>query len=253
MIDFDGKKILVVGASSGIGADVSRKLAAQGAYVILLARRAEQLSEVCSSIGGNARYYAFDVADNAGIASLVESIVSENGKLDGMVYSAGIVEDVPLKFMDHEKLLRTFEINYFSFIEFVRQFSKKSNYNKGARIAVISSVSSLIGEKAHTSYCASKAAIDASVRCLAKELWDKGIALNSVQPGMVRTHLYDEFVERMGNDGAANEALKKNQYAGIAETSDVANAVAFLLSDEARYITGIGFLMDGGTFTASSS
>ena len=253
MIDFDGKKILVVGASSGIGAEVARKLAGQGANVILIARRNEQLVKVCDSIGKRACYYSFDVSDYAHIEELIDRIVLENGKLDGLVYSAGIVEDVPLKFMDHDKLLRTFDINYFGFIEFVRQFSKKKNYNKGARIAAISSVSSLLGEKAHTSYCASKAAMDASIRCLAKELWDKGIAVNSVQPGMIRTRLYDEFVERMGDDGSANEALMKNQYAGIGETADVANAVAFLLSEEARYITGTALLMDGGTFTASSS
>ncbi len=253
MIEFEGKKILVVGASSGIGAEVSSKLAGQGAEVILVARREELLSQICSSIGGSACYYTADVSEYKDIELLIERIVSEHGKLDGMVYSAGIVEDLPLRFLDHDKLLRTFEINYFSFVEFIRQITKKKNYNSGMRIVAISSVSSLIGEKAHTSYCASKAAMDATVRCLAKELWDKGIALNSVQPGMIRTRLYDEFVERMGDYGSANEALKKNQYAGIGETEDVANAVAFLLSDEARYITGTGLLMDGGTFTASSS
>ena len=253
MSSFEGKKILIVGASSGIGAEISVKLAGLGANVILVARREEQLSQVCKRIGNNACYYAFDVSENIEIETLVERIVSENGRLDGLVYSAGIVEDVPLKYLDRDKLLRTFDVNFFSFIEFVRQFAKKKNYNKGARIAAISSVSSLMGEKAHTSYCASKAAIDSAIRCLAKELWDKGIAINSVQPGMIRTRLYDEFVERMGDDGSANEAVKKNQYAGIGETTDVANAIAFLLSEESRYITGTALLMDGGTFTASSS
>ena len=254
MISFVDKKILVVGASSGIGAETARKLAESGAKVVLVARREEMLRQICSLIGENsAYYYVADVTDHEKIENLVDRIVSDIGKLDGMVYSAGIVEDVPLRFLTHEKLLKTFEVNYFSFVEFVRQVSKKKNYNPGMRILAISSVSSLMGEKAHSSYCASKAAIDATIRCLAKELWDKGIALNSVQPGMIRTRLYDEFVEKTGDEGSANEALKKNQYAGIGEPSDVANAIAFLLSEESRYITGTALLMDGGTFTASSS
>lgn len=254
MLDFSGKKILLVGASSGIGAAAAQKLADQGADVILIARREQELIRICGSIGRDkASYYIADASDTSLIEDIVRKIVSEHGKLDGMVYTAGIVDDVPLKFLDRTRLLKTFDVNYFSFVEFVRQVSRKNNYNPGMRIVSVSSVSSLIGEKAHTSYAASKAAMDATVRCLAKELWDKGIALNTVQPGMIRTRLYDEFVEKTGSDGSANEALMRNQYAGIGEPEDVANAIAFLLSKEARYLTGISLPIDGGALTASSS
>ena len=254
MIDLKDKLILIVGASSGIGAETARKVAGQGAKVILVARRQAELEQVCLSIGADkAKYYASDISDPEVIEELIDRIVSENGKLDGMVYSAGIVDDVPLKYLDHSRLMRTFNINYFSFIECLRQISKKKNYNKGMRIVAISSVSSLLGEKAHTSYAASKAAIDASVRCLAKELWEKGIVLNSVQPGMIRTRVYDEFLEKMGDDGSANEAIKKNQYAGIGEPVDVANAVAFLLSEDSKFIVGTSLPIDGGTSSSSAS
>ena len=254
MIDLKDKLILIVGASSGIGEETARKVAGQGAKVILVARRQAELEQVCLSIGADkAKYYASDISDPEVIEELIDRIVSENGKLDGMVYSAGIVDDVPLKYLDHSRLMRTFNINYFSFIECLRQISKKKNYNKGMRIVAISSVSSLLGEKAHTSYAASKAAIDASVRCLAKELWEKGIVLNSVQPGMIRTRVYDEFLEKMGDDGSANEAIKKNQYAGIGEPVDVANAVAFLLSEDSKFIVGTSLPIDGGTSSSSAS
>lgn len=254
MIDLNGKNILIVGASSGIGAEIARKVAEQGAKAILVARREKELEDVCRSIGEDkAVFYTADISDCDVIEGLVVRVVSDNGRLDGMVYSAGIVDDVPLKFLDHERLLKTFDINYFSFVECVRQVSKKKNYNSGMRIVAISSVSSLLGEKAHTSYSASKAAIDATVRCLAKELYEKGIVLNSVQPGMIRTRIYDEFLEKMGGDGSANAAILKNQYAGIGETVDVANAVAFLLSADSRFIVGSSLVIDGGTSSSSAS
>lgn len=253
MIDFSDRIILVVGASSGIGADTARRLANLGAKVILIARRENELNRLCESIGSNkCVYYNADVSDSSIIEDMVNRIVEDNGKLDGMVYSAGIVDDVPLKYLDRSRLLKTFDVNYFSFVEFVRQISRRKNYNPGMRIVAISSVSSLLGQKAHTSYSASKAAMDATVRCLAKELWNKGIVLNSVQPGMIRTRIYDEFIERMGSKGSANTALSMNQYAGIGETEDVANAIVFLLSQEARFITGISLPLDGGTLTSSS-
>ena len=146
-------------------------------------------------------------------------------------------------------MLKTFNTNYFAFIELMRHISKKSNYNVGMRVVAISSVSSIKGEKAHTSYSASKAAIDASIRCLSKELYSRGIVLNSVQPGMIKTDMYDKFLMEMGNDGSVSLLLNNIQYAGIGEAIDVANAIVFLLSSDSRFITGISIPIDGGTTT----
>ena len=252
MENLKNKSILIVGASSGIGAKTAQVLSEHGSNVVLVARREEQLQQVCNSIGNSkASYYVADVSDSSKIGDLVDRIIVDNGRLDGMVYSAGIVDDVPLRFLDYNRLLTTFNVNYFSFVEFVRQISKRKNFNRGMRIVAISSVSSLLGEKAHTAYSASKAAMDATIRCLAKELWDKGIALNSVQPGMINTHIYKSFVEKTGEDGIVNDTLEKSQYAGLGEPSDVANVVAFLLSSEARFITGVSLPVDGGASTSA--
>lgn len=250
MDSFNNKRILIVGASSGIGAKTATVLGESGASLILVARREDLLCKLCKTIGkSKSCYYAADISDIPKIEELINEIVIENGKLDGVVYAAGITDDVPLKFLDYDRLLKTFNTNYFAFVELIRQISNRSNYNPGMRVVAISSVSSIKGEKAHTAYCASKAAIDATVRCLSKELYNKGIVLNSIQPGMIKTAMYDEFLIKHGDDGTANQALAVSQYAGVGEPEDVANVIAFLLSSKSKFITGVSIPVDGGSST----
>ena len=251
MIDFNNKNILIVGASSGIGEKTAVVLAKQGANVILVARREEKLQNICNAIGlEKATYYVGDVSDLNSIEGLIKKIVSERGKLDGLAYIAGISDgDVPLKFLTYERQLGTFQTNYFAFVECVRQVTKRGNYNEGLRIAAVSSVASLRGEKAHVAYSASKSAMDSAIRCIAKELGPKGICINSVAPSMVNTDMYQHFLEIQGENSDANIRAINRQYLGLAETSDVAYSLAFLLSEEARFITGITLPVDGGFST----
>ena len=251
MGNFTNKNILLIGASSGIGAKTADLLVSHDANVIVVARRENLLRKLCDSVGnGKIKYYVADISDIDKISGLIDKIVSENGKLDGLVYAAGIVDDVPLKFLDYDRLIKTFNTNYFAFVEVIRQVSQKKNYNIGMRVVAISSISSIKGEKAHTSYCASKAAIDATVRCLSKELYDKGIVLNSIQPSMIKTDMYDEFLSKTGDDGSVNESILKSQYAGIGKPEDVANVILFLLSDKSKFVTGISLPVDGGASTS---
>ena len=251
MLDFTNKNILVVGASSGIGEMTAYVIAEQGANVILVARREERLKEVCNNIKSDKKsYYVGNVSDIDSIGGLINKIVSEQGKLDGMAYIAGISDgDVPIKFLTYERQLGTFQTNYFGFVECVRQVTKRGNYNEGLRIAAVSSVASLRGEKAHVAYSASKSAMDSAIRCIAKELGPKGICINSVAPSMVNTDMYQHFLEIQGEKSDANVRAINRQYLGLAETRDVANALAFLLSAEARFITGITLPVDGGFST----
>ncbi len=250
MLDFSNKTILVVGASSGIGEKTAVVLADQGAKVILVARREERLKEISNLIGDKCTYYVADISELEGIEPLLKRIVSDQGKLDGLAYIAGVTDgDVPIKYLTYERQLATFQINYFAFVECVRQVTKRGNFNKGIRIASVSSVASLRGEKAHVAYSASKAAMDSAIRCLAKELSSKGICINSVAPSMVNTDMYQQFLKVQGKSSEAYVEKLERPYLGLAETDDVANALAFLLSEEARFITGITLPVDGGFST----
>ena len=251
MIRFDNKRILIIGASSGIGAETARLLSNIGAEVILIARREDKLQEVCNSITSEKKaYYVGDVSETDSVKGLISNIVSEKGKIDGMVYSAGISDvGTPLKFLTYDRQLKLFNTNYFGFIECVRQVTNRGNYNEGLRIVAVSSVAAMRGEKAVVTYSATKAAMDAAIRCIAKELAPKGICINSVAPSIVKTDIYQNFLDIQGENSQSNENALNRQYLGLAETSDVANSIAFLLSEEARFITGITLPVDGGYST----
>ena len=250
LIDFSDKKVLIAGASSGIGKQIAISLSKLGAAVILIARRENKLQEVISQLEGKGHsYYVADLSQTGEIEGLVKKIVADNGKLDGMVYSAGIAATLPVNMLKPEKLLSLFQINYFGFVEMVRQVSKKGRYNDNMRIVGISSVASIRGDKSKTAYSSSKSAMDSAVRCMAKELAEKGICINTVAPAMTETELFDHFLEKYGDDSESSTTLLKRQYLGIIQPEDVANAVAFLLSPAARFITGITLPVDGGLTT----
>lgn len=247
MDGLQGRRILVIGASSGIGAQTAVTLSGRGANVILAARREDKLREVMERLApGEHTYYTMDVNDVDSIGEKIGLAVREHGKLDGMFYAAGITLDIPLRDLSYKKAFPIFQTNYFGFLESVRQAAKKGRYNSGMRIVAVSSTASIIGHGGQTAYAATKAAIDASVRCMANELAEKGICINSIAPGMIETQMYYDYLERYGEESKPNEGMLNRQYLGMGKPEDVANAVCFLLSPESRFITGITLPVDGG-------
>ena len=247
LIDLSNKKIIITGASSGIGKQVAITLSRVGAKVVLIARREDKLQETLQSLEGEGHsYYCADLSVVEDIELLVKKIVAEQGALDGLVYAAGVGTSLPLMQFKPEKVQKVFDINFFGFMEMVRQVCRKGRFNAGMRIVGISSIASFRGDKSHTAYSASKSAMDSAVRCIAREVADKGICVNTVAPAMTATEMYEKYLEKYGEDSGSNEDLLKRQYLGIAKTEDVANAVAFLLSPAARFITGITLPVDGG-------
>lgn len=247
MDGLQGKRVLVIGASSGIGAQTAVTLSEHGANVILAARREEKLREVMGQlVPGEHGYYTLDVDEIDSIGETIGLAVREFGKLDGMVYAAGANIDIPLRILSYKRALSLFQTNYFGFLESVRQSSKKAHYNSGMHIVAISSVTSMAGERAQTVYAATKAAINASIRCMAKELADKGICINSVAPAGIETEMYASFLKQNGESSVGYQKVLSRQYLGMGKPADVANAVCFLLSPESRFITGITLPVDGG-------
>ncbi len=251
IINLSGKKIVIFGGSSGIGRQTAITLSCIGAIPILIARNQIKLEETAKLCGNNRiPIYPFDLEKIEEIKGLIQTITAENGMLDGMVYAAGVSEDIPIKSMDYKRFAKTFNINYFAFMECVRQTTKKNIYNEGYRIVGVSSVSAILGEIAHCAYAGSKGAMDASIRVLAKELSLKGICINTVAPSMIKTEAVNEYIESISINSDALERTLNRQYLGFGEPQDVANAICFLLSSAARFITGITLPVDGG-FTTS--
>ena len=247
LVDFTDKRILIIGGSSGIGRETAVTLSRLGAKILLVARTEEKLKDTLNSLEGEGHEYrVFDVSKVDSIEEFINCICVEFGKLDGMVYSAGTAYSLPLNMLTKEKLQWIFNVNFFGFVECVRQITKKGNYNPGMRIIGISSVASMKGDSAHVGYSSSKAAMDGAVRSMAVELAKKDICINTIAPGMTNTRMYDEFIEQYGIDSIDYQLLIRRQCKRIVDTTEVANAIAFLLSSSARFITGICMPVDCG-------
>lgn len=139
-------------------------------------------------------------------------------------------------------------INFYSFVELVRCASKKNNFVAGSSFVGISSASSRIGDKSKLAYCASKSAMDGAIRCMAKELSQKRIRVNSIMPGFVSTEMYTNFLS-MHEESKDSKKILERLYYGITEPIEIANAIAFLLSDLSKTITGTSLVVDGGTLS----
>lgn len=242
------RKIVVTGASSGIGRQTAVTLSRYGAKIALIARREAQLKSALSELTGEGHTYAcMDLSNVEEIESGIKQLIDVFGAADGLLYAAGIDISLPLQQFKPEKVRQMFSINYFGFLETVRQLCRKGRFNPGMRIVGMSSIAAKCGDKTHTVYSATKAAMDASVRCLAKELAPKGICINTIAPAMTNTAIFESFYEKHGE--AAKEELLKRQYLGIAEPEQIAEAIAFLLSEKSGFMTGSCMAFDGG-FTA---
>lgn len=242
IIDLQNKLIIVTGAGSGIGRETSCVLAGQGATVIMMDVNADGLAETAAIGGENCHQMTIDLTDDAAVADAVARIVGKYGKLDGMVHCAGISSRKPLNVLGKEGFSKVMDVNFYSFVELVKNCAKKKHMNDGGSIVVMSSISSIHGYKAKTEYCVSKAAVDAFVRCMALELADRRIRINSVMAAEVLTPLALKAREMNAMVGASNFEAPL----GPSEPYEVANTIAFLLSDATKTITGTSLLIDGG-------
>lgn len=247
LVDLRGKTILVTGASSGIGKEIAILLDRLEAKTILVARREKNLQEIVTRLQNKEScYYVADLSDLDAVEGLIKQIVTEHGSLDGFVHSVGVSSSRPLRTIKPDILDQVMKINFYSFVELCRCITARKRFSEtGCNIVGISSVASIQGNSSKTAYCASKAAMDAAVRCMAKELASKHIRVNTVAPALVETDIYNSFLEKSEGSKDA-EMVMGRQYLGIGQTLDVANAVAFLLSDASRFITGSTIGVDGG-------
>ena len=246
---FSGKKVVLAGAG-GIGSSTAELLASLGAKMILLDVSEENLKDTIGKLAGEGHaFYACDFSAVDSIETLIAQVVKEQGPVDGYVHCTGVGSVRPLKMSKYDFMLRVMNINFFSFVEVVRCLTKKGAFNEGMNIVGISAVGAYLGNATKTAYCASKAAMNSAVRCLAKELAPKGIRLNTVAPGSTDTPMAREAADyREGSDDYRLNEMR--QYLGTCQPKDIADAIVFLLSDMSQKITGTCLPVDGGKLTS---
>lgn len=249
VMDFSGKTIVLAGAG-GIGSASAELLASLGAKMILLDVVEDKMKKVVEKLPGEGHsYYVCDFSTIESIEPVIVQLTQEHGAIDGYVHCTGVGSVRPLKMSKYDFMLRVMNINFFSFVEVIRCLTKKGAYNSGMNIVGISAVGAFIGNATKTAYCASKSAMNSAVRCLAKELAPKGIRLNTVAPGATDTPMAREAADyRDGTDEQKVNAMR--QYLGTCQPGDIADAVAFLLSDMSSMITGTCLPVDGGKLTS---
>jgi NAD(P)-dependent dehydrogenase (short-subunit alcohol dehydrogenase family) len=238
--DFQNRKILITGGASGIGLATAKLLSDGGAHIVVLDYNKEACDAAKDMLGKSTIIVADLLSENE-YSSIFDAAIQDGIKLDGLVHCAGMAQVLPLNMLTFEKLHREMSLNYYTYIELVRQYAKRK-YSDGGSIVGISSIAADSVEKCQTNYAASKAAMITASRALAIELAPKGIRINTVLPGVTNTPMAEEA------NGRDIEAIVASQLFGMVEPSDVANACAFLLSDLSRMITGRSIYVDGGRY-----
>lgn len=241
-----GCHILITGASSGIGSAVAGYVMDLGAKVTLLARNPERLAAVAAdSKQVLSQYFAVDLTDYQAVEHTVNLAVDNFGMISGLVHAAGNAVTLPLKLMNPDQYRELYEINVIAGFNLVRQvIASKKNYSENLSLVFIASVMATLGEVAKIAYTSSKSALLSGSRSMAIELAPRGIRANVVSPGVVQTEMVDRLFRKLPETSI--NMIRDQHPLGLGKPCDVAALCAFLLSKQAKWITGANIIIDGG-------
>ena len=241
----DRRIALVTGASRGIGAAVAKRLAADGYFVLVnyngSAQRAQEVVTQITAAGNEAVAMQCDVSDFDACGELIARITADYGRLDVLVNNAGITRDGLLMRMSETDFDAVIDTNLKGAFHTIRHASRQFLKQRSGRIINIASVSGLLGNAGQANYAASKAGVIGLTKSVARELASRQITVNAVAPGFIATEMVDAMT-----DSAKVAMTDHIPFGRIGEPEEVADVVAFLASDAARYVTGQIIAVDGG-------
>ncbi|EJN09799.1 SDR family NAD(P)-dependent oxidoreductase [Herbaspirillum sp. YR522] len=244
--DLAGRRILVVGASAGIGRATAVLLANLGAQVVLNGRDGARLEQVRDELQEPQRHQVapFDITDIDGAPAWLKGQVCGQGALDGMVHCAGLQVTLPVRSFSAAHFDKIMHLNLGSALALARGFRQRGCCNPGSSIVLISSIGGFLGQPGNVVYGASKAGLMSAARGLAMEFVRDEIRVNAIAPAMVETQMSRKAFNEMSAPQV--EAITRRHPMGIGQPEDIAGPVAFLLSNASRWITGTCITVDGG-------
>ena len=245
MLDLTGKTALVTGGSRGIGRAIVLRLAAQGADVAFSykgnATAAAETVAAVEALGRRALSLQADARSQEGAEALVKSVLEAFTKIDILVNNAGVTRDNLIMRMNPDEWTEVLETNLFGAFYTIKAVTRPMLRARGGRIINITSVSGQAGQMGQANYSSAKAGLIGLTKATARELASRSITVNAVAPGFVLTELTKDLPQALQDEITARTPLGR-----FGTTDEIANAVAFLASDEAGYITGQVLAVDGG-------
>ena len=237
------KKIIISGASSGIGRQAAIDLSINGYEIIALGRREDKLIELLNELNGkNNIYKVLDLENEEAVKTIFLDLKTEGIKVSGLVACAGSHMVKPIKVSKNSDYHSLMSSNFYSFTNILSSIGKL--IEKEASIVVISSAGVIRSAKAVSAYAASKMALEGCVRSAALEFAKSGIRVNLISPGVVLTDMTKDFMTSIGEDAASN--MIESHPLGVGTPEDVSNLINFLISNHSRWITGQNIVIDGG-------
>lgn len=241
MFNLDGKIALITGAAGGLGDKIARTLHAQGATLALTDRNVAPMEKLKAELGTRVEIFVANLTDSDEVNNLVKNVEEKMGRVDILVNNAGLTRDNLFIRMSDEEWQLVLDVNLSAGFKLAKAAVRGMMKRRFGRIIGIASVVGVMGNAGQANYSASKAGMIAMNKCLAQEVGSRGITVNSIAPGFIRTPMTDVLP-----DDVKAQLLSKIPEGKLGEAQDIANAVAFLASDEAQYITGQTLHVNGG-------